>query len=137
MWCKTSFFKIDPTFSLQLNHPDGVCVLPKLPMTITVIHTNGVHKVRIRECGCCDGYDTHRRTQLLRQQWYPATVDQPKSCATFQVLDLYRKLFVTGGLNVHAFVKSLEGITDCLDLDEEVQVSLVLLLQRTMLLTGL
>lgn len=50
--------------------------------------------------------------QLLRNAWYPATTIDPRTCATFEVLELYRLLNVVGNLNTSDFITSLEQLSD-------------------------
>ncbi|KAJ7058852.1 hypothetical protein C8F01DRAFT_1255258 [Mycena amicta] len=50
--------------------------------------------------------------QLMANGWYPATVLEPSSCATFRVLELYRQLNVVGNVNAHDFVGTLERLVD-------------------------
>jgi hypothetical protein len=52
---------------------------------ITVTHTNGIYRRRIRWCSCPDA--PTRDIQLLRMHLYPATAKRPSSAFTFQLLD--------------------------------------------------
>jgi hypothetical protein len=82
---------------------------------MTVIHTNGIHQIRYRYCNCTRAHtlgDNNNLSQLLRGRWYPATVTDPTTCASFNVLDLFRLLNVVGNVNCHDFIGSLERMTD-------------------------
>ncbi|KAJ7145450.1 hypothetical protein C8R43DRAFT_953502 [Mycena crocata] len=46
------------------------------------------------------------------QDWYPATVTDPKSCATFRSLESYRLYNLIGNMNVNDYTKALEQMTD-------------------------
>ena len=75
-----------------------------------VLHTNGLHYIAVDFCGC-----DHRitsRQQLLRVEWYPATVHYPQTCATFRLLELFHTVTLTGKLSAHEFYKALEHLTD-------------------------
>ena len=52
------------------------------------------------------------RQQLLRAEWFPATVHQPQTCATLRVLEHFHALTLTGKLSAHEFYKALECLTD-------------------------
>ncbi|KAJ7050759.1 hypothetical protein C8F01DRAFT_1000163 [Mycena amicta] len=86
----------------QLGHHGFACPQPAaLEREVVVIDVCGVLR--------------HRHgwlSQLLHNGWYPATIDEPSTCATFQVLDLFRLLKVVGNMNAHDFVGSLERMTD-------------------------
>ncbi|KAF7308292.1 CxC2 domain-containing protein [Mycena chlorophos] len=49
---------------------------------------------------------------LLRNSWYPATVTDPATCATFRTLQAFRLYNVVGNLNVTDFVGAMERMSD-------------------------
>ncbi|EDR05138.1 uncharacterized protein LACBIDRAFT_303499 [Laccaria bicolor S238N-H82] len=55
--------------------------------------------------------------KLLQCDWFPATVYQPQTCPTFQLLDLFHIVTLTGKLSTHEVYKSLEHLTDNLDIN--------------------
>ncbi|KAJ7059367.1 hypothetical protein C8F01DRAFT_1255067 [Mycena amicta] len=63
-------------------------------------------------CDCRNTDGTDAVSQLLRHAWYPATTVSPATCATFNVLELFRLLRAVGNLTTHDFVRSLERLTD-------------------------
>ncbi|KAF9504109.1 hypothetical protein BS47DRAFT_1401750 [Hydnum rufescens UP504] len=75
-----------------------------------VIHMNGVHSIRVTFCGCSNA--PHHRVQLLRRRWFPSTVLQPKSCATFKVLHQYHLLSLSSKISIHHFYDMLERLTN-------------------------
>ncbi|KAF7289215.1 CxC2 domain-containing protein [Mycena indigotica] len=99
----------------QLGHHGFACPSPDIRRRrMVVIDVGGVFEVDIQFCGCSDSL-RHRHTtlsQLLDNQWYPATVTEPSTCATFRVLDLFRLLKVKGNMNAHDFVGTLERLTN-------------------------
>ncbi|KAJ7441683.1 hypothetical protein B0H11DRAFT_1932864, partial [Mycena galericulata] len=50
--------------------------------------------------------------QLLRNAWYPASVTDPGTCATFKTLEAYRLYNVVGNMNVNDFIHAMERATD-------------------------
>ncbi|KAF7313390.1 CxC2 domain-containing protein [Mycena chlorophos] len=80
---------------IQLGHPPReTCSIPRSTSTnFTVIHTNGIHT-------------------LLRRRWYPATVDQPNTCATFSCLDTAQTLSLQAKISTYDYYASLEWLTD-------------------------
>jgi hypothetical protein len=64
-------------------------------------------------CYCkCAKSDVDNLEQLMRNAWYPATVTDPGTCATFQSLESYRMYNVVGNLNVWDYITALERFTD-------------------------
>lgn len=100
---------------VQLGHVNTPCVLPVAGhQDFIVLHTNGLHYVAVDFCGCNERIP--HRQQLLRSEWFPATVYQPQTCATFRLLDLFHIVTLTGKLSAHEFYRSLEHLTDNLDI---------------------
>jgi hypothetical protein len=100
----------------QLGHQGRACSSPEpLIRTMVVLHTTGIHTLRFRYCSCAASRSSNNLQQILRNGWYPATVTDPMTCATFNVLDLFRLLNVVGNINVHDFIRSLERLTDGLE----------------------
>ncbi|KAJ7036232.1 hypothetical protein C8F04DRAFT_1258078 [Mycena alexandri] len=79
----------------QLGHGGASCPFPS------------AKTLRSRSLG-----DNQHLVQLLRNRWYPATVTDPATCASFNVLELFRLLNVVGNVNCHDFMGSLERLTD-------------------------
>ncbi|KAI0037647.1 hypothetical protein FA95DRAFT_1506726, partial [Auriscalpium vulgare] len=99
---------------IQLNHPpDTVCGHRESARSdFVVIHTNGIHTVNLDFCGCGQSSTLHRRQQLLRFSWWPATTIDPNTAATFAALKKYHLLSLTGKLTGYDAWRSLELETD-------------------------
>jgi hypothetical protein len=95
-----------------MGHYDTPCLNPAPTLPITVLDHNGIHKVAVRFCDCERALLSDKRIQCLRAGWYPATVTDPQTCATFRVLEEFHLLNLTGGLNVHDYIGALERRTD-------------------------
>lgn len=96
----------------QLRHGGGPCAIPSQPaLTLVVIDSTGIHTISAHQCGCSP-ISISKHVQLLCERLYPATVVNPQTCATFNVLELFHKLNVVGGVNVHDFIGALERLTD-------------------------
>ena len=102
---------------VQVGHPNSTCVSPQPGhKDFTILHTNGLHHVAVDFCGC-DQQKISNRQQLIRSEWFPATVHHPQTCATFRLLELFHVVTLTGKLSAHEFYKSLEYLTDNTELD--------------------
>ncbi|KAK7676010.1 hypothetical protein QCA50_021045 [Cerrena zonata] len=104
----TTLYDIGVT--VPLGHPFGTKCAAPLSRTITVLHTNGIHKIRVDFCGCLLGFEL--RTQLLRFGWWPATPLDPRSAATFAVLRQFQYLNLQGNVTAYDFYRALEFQTD-------------------------
>ncbi|KAH7904935.1 hypothetical protein BJ138DRAFT_1106403 [Hygrophoropsis aurantiaca] len=110
-WQNTSLNALG--LSVQLGH-SGLhsCPLPSAPVNLVVLDSNGIHIVSTRFCECPHAMNASKRVQLLRLSWFPATLADPQTCATFRVLEHYHQLNLNGGLNVQDFMNTLERQTD-------------------------
>ncbi|KAJ7431195.1 hypothetical protein B0H11DRAFT_2262218 [Mycena galericulata] len=100
----------------QLGHGGLKCRFPDSTVrTLVVIDTSGIHRIRYRFCGCSVSDNANNLSQLLRNAWYPATKTDPDTCATFDVLELFRLLNVGGSVNAHDFISALERKTEPLE----------------------
>jgi hypothetical protein len=97
---------------IQLNHRIGeTCINPiTYKDDFTVIDVNGIHEVAIDYCGC-QMVET-RPAQLLRFRLYPATVIDPKTAATFQVLESFHLTTLISKISTFDFYTTLSRRTD-------------------------
>ncbi|KAF7798547.1 hypothetical protein EIP86_009769 [Pleurotus ostreatoroseus] len=77
---------------------------------LVVLHTNGLHKVNVVFCGC----DTSVKPwqQLMRVRWWPATVLNPSTVATFEVMRQFHYQNLHGNITAYDFYRSLEFLTN-------------------------
>lgn len=98
---------------MQLGHDVGVsCVNPVMTAgnDFVIVDCNGVHQVALDYCGCSTA--TKVTTQLLRARLYPATVQAPKTAATFNVLEFFHLLTFDSKASVFEFYHTLSRRTD-------------------------
>lgn len=114
MW--TGLFFIGTTLHdlglrVQLGHAYGRSCPTKLAANAAfrVFHSNGIHHVAIDQCRCY-GVDLYQ--QLLRIGWWPGTPLEPKSAATFEVLNHFHILNLQGKVTGYSFYQALEYQTD-------------------------
>ncbi|PBK63779.1 hypothetical protein ARMSODRAFT_893876, partial [Armillaria solidipes] len=114
-WNGSSFHKVTLQslgLRVQVGHEmGGRCVNPKpAPADFTVIHTNGIHRLSLDFCWC-----EHRVApwkQLLRAELFPATVDQPKTCASFRLLEQFQAVSGSGKVSAYEYHQALKQMTD-------------------------
>ncbi|KAJ6479819.1 hypothetical protein C8R45DRAFT_1054444 [Mycena sanguinolenta] len=97
---------------IQLGHPPGItCPNPlRANKAFVLIDLTGVHNVAVNFCQC-DG-NLEKRQQLMRVRWWPATVRDPQTCATFGTVRLFQILNCQGKVSAHDFLRSLELLTN-------------------------
>jgi hypothetical protein len=104
---------------VHLGHQGKPCpFLGRVLDKFTVVHTNGIHTVRVRLCAC-HGYGdrSHAKFQLLRCSWLPASTEEPQTAFTFEVLDTYLLLSLQGKLSQEDYYLSTTRHTDNTGLD--------------------
>ncbi|KAK7016228.1 hypothetical protein VNI00_018947 [Paramarasmius palmivorus] len=105
---------------IQLGHPDGSkCLLPsKATEQFTVLDTSGLHHVSLSYCGCtssiCPDTQLQRQKweQLMFYEWFPSTIDRPRTACTFRCLESFQLLTLTAKITAFDYYKTLECLTD-------------------------
>ncbi|KAJ7289881.1 hypothetical protein C8J57DRAFT_1629130 [Mycena rebaudengoi] len=77
--------------------------LAEIGLKLVVIDTTGVHIVAMQVA---------HWQQLMRVGWWPATVRDPQTCATFAVMRLFEMMSCLGKINGYDFLRSLELLTN-------------------------
>jgi hypothetical protein len=98
---------------IQLGHPDGLpCPLPCAAFNddFTVIDSDGIHEVALDYCGCHIALP--KTIQLLRARLFPSTIIDPKTAASFRVLETFQMLSFTSKVSGYEYYRSLERRTD-------------------------
>lgn len=115
-WNGVCFDKIylkDLGLRIQLGHRVGEnCPLPERAYgdSFVVIDIGGIFPVGLDFCNCEKAVD--HAIQLLRSRWFPATVRQPKSAATFRVLNTFQLLSFESRTSVFEFYNTLARLSD-------------------------
>ncbi|KAJ7480228.1 hypothetical protein B0H11DRAFT_1724998 [Mycena galericulata] len=110
-WVDTSLSDLGLVY--QLGHGGFACVFPdSRAHKMTVIEAPIIHQIVVRYCKCSKSDSADNIAQLMRNGWYPASITDPGTCATFKSLEAYRLYQVVGNLNVNDFIHALEHATD-------------------------
>jgi hypothetical protein len=75
-----------------------------------VVDTNGIHATKIRFCMCMG--NPNRVDQLMRARLFPATISQPTTAFTFQVLRQFHIHHLESQESAYDFIGSLRRLTD-------------------------
>ncbi|KAH8111697.1 hypothetical protein DFH11DRAFT_1512691 [Phellopilus nigrolimitatus] len=110
-WEKSSLRSLG--LKVHLGHAGKPCALPSPAKYLVVYHVNGFHLVDIVYCGCDMAHgNLHKRNQLLRARWYPATTKDPGTAFTFAMLDQFHELTLQGKLSAHDYYQGLAHMSD-------------------------
>ncbi|THU86082.1 hypothetical protein K435DRAFT_684412, partial [Dendrothele bispora CBS 962.96] len=111
--CFEQVFLKDLGLTVQLGHARGEeCSQPRRAnVGFVVVHTNGIHPVSVYFCDC-PGRNVTFRQQCMRHRWFPATQEDPQTCSTFKILDLFHKMTLQGKVNVYDFMSGIENLTN-------------------------
>jgi len=91
---------------IQLGHDGGPCPCPShgpQNFKFIVFNISGAHAVNIDYCGCTLDKPLDKRVQLLRKQWFPATLSRPQTVFTFDCLETFHELTLQGKVNLYDF----------------------------------
>ncbi|KAG2120464.1 uncharacterized protein F5147DRAFT_766385 [Suillus discolor] len=98
---------------VQLGHTPGEHCYNAQPVScdeFTVIDAHGIHDVAVDFCGC-ETAQIHYK-QLLRARWFPATTTDPRTAATFSILELFHLLSFKSKVSTYEFYHSLARRSD-------------------------
>ncbi|RXW11828.1 hypothetical protein EST38_g14025, partial [Candolleomyces aberdarensis] len=99
---------------IQLGHAVGEeCMYPVAARAddFVIIDVDAIHSVGLDYCHCGQTADPDY-LQLLKHRLYPATSDQPKSAATFRLLEVFELLQYESKLSVYEFYQAIARLTD-------------------------
>ncbi|KAG2756212.1 hypothetical protein P692DRAFT_20844226 [Suillus brevipes Sb2] len=115
-WNGTYFQNVtlkDLGLRIQLGHNIGEsCQLPVRAFNndFVLINTHAIHPIAIDFCSCTKA-QSHIQ-QLLRVGWFPATTSDPKTAATFAVLQHFHILSFDSKVSAYEFYHTLVRLTD-------------------------
>ncbi|KZP27030.1 hypothetical protein FIBSPDRAFT_731485, partial [Athelia psychrophila] len=98
---------------IQLGHSTGQsCINPIAAPgdDFVIVDVNGIHQVALDYCGCDRAKG--ETVQLLRARLYPATVQAPKTAATFNLLELFHLLTFKAKASAFEFYNALARRSD-------------------------
>jgi hypothetical protein len=102
---------------VHLGHQGLPCSSPgRILDNFTVVHTNGIHTVKVRFCACHEEW-LPPKFQLLRCAWLPASTQDPHTAFTFEVLNAYNLLSLQGKVSREDYYLSISRHTDNTGLD--------------------
>jgi hypothetical protein len=103
--------------TLHLGHnghpcPNGSTV--QAGRTFVIVHTNGFHRMAIAFCACRSdkGDAVPQFRQLVTAGLFPATLTQPESVFTFDVLDNWHQHALTSKKSAHDYHDALRRLTN-------------------------
>ncbi|KAK0474993.1 hypothetical protein EDD18DRAFT_1367412 [Armillaria luteobubalina] len=97
---------------VQLGHPPGeTCTSPRPSgRQVVVMDIEGIHEVNVAFCGCHRALDHY--VQMLRIQWFPGSVEHPRTAITFRALRHFQLLSFMSKASAYEYYHMLERLTD-------------------------
>ncbi|KAF8333824.1 hypothetical protein F5887DRAFT_1079836 [Amanita rubescens] len=98
---------------IQLNHNiDDPCLSPALAFNgdFVILDSHGIHSVTMQYCNCHQAVS--RPVQLLRSRLFPATTLDPKTAATFRLLEAFQLLSFTSKVSAFEYYQSISRQSD-------------------------
>ncbi|KAJ3964940.1 hypothetical protein EV361DRAFT_975265 [Lentinula raphanica] len=96
-------------YSIPLGHGGVCCPNATEPLLMNLVDVNGIHATRVTFCQCID----HSKwRQLFDANFFPATVDQPQTAFTFELLHHWTILNLQSKITAHHYVAALRHQTD-------------------------
>lgn len=98
---------------IALGHSSSKC--PNAPIklavrSITVVHTNGIHKYTIEFCHCFEA--ANEPLQMISAGLFPATMDHPETAFTIQLLEEYEAHTLASKKSAFDYFSALVNLTD-------------------------
>ncbi|KAK7434020.1 hypothetical protein VKT23_020419 [Stygiomarasmius scandens] len=98
---------------LQLGHQSGdICMCSSITPLIdmTVLDIGGVHRLRVQFCNCHQSASPF--VQLLCARLFPATTEQPRTAATFRLLEHFQLLGFVSKVSAGEYYSTLERLSN-------------------------
>lgn len=113
----TSLF--DTGLVVHLGHGGEECHTPQVRgdglSSLTVVHTNGHHKVHVMYCQCHGDLRPDRHVQLFDNGLFPATTEQPATAFTFPLLRQFQLFNMASKTSAWDYHQGLMRFTDAVD----------------------
>lgn len=114
-WSRSAL--VDYGVTLYMGHRGKPCPSPGRSEIMTLLHTNGFHRILVQFCACTRFLHARlERNQLLRARLFPASTEMPKTAFTFSCLDTMAQLSTQGKLSAYDYYHTLRQLTDNGDL---------------------
>ena len=98
----------------QLGHPLGdTCPNPEQCSgdNFTILDTQSIQSVSLDFC-TCGASNQSKTVQLLRSQFYPETVVNPRTAATFHALETFELLSYISKVSAFKYYQALSHLSD-------------------------
>ncbi|KAI0693247.1 hypothetical protein C8T65DRAFT_699285 [Cerioporus squamosus] len=98
---------------VQLGHEPGETCLNPVPCwgeDFVLLDLVGIHELNVDYCGCESALPLH--LQVLRARWFPATSINPKTAATFGLLEMFQTLSGQSKVSAFGYYTTLTRRTD-------------------------
>ncbi|KAF8888811.1 hypothetical protein BD779DRAFT_1611227 [Infundibulicybe gibba] len=115
-WIDGRFKKVslrDLGLRIQLGHPIGESCTnpaPSFGNGFVVIDIDAIHEISLDFCDCQTSHPPY--VQLLRNRLFPATTFEPRTAATFRVLEFFQLLSLMSKVSAFEYYQTVHRRTD-------------------------
>ncbi|CCA75643.1 hypothetical protein PIIN_09634 [Serendipita indica DSM 11827] len=95
---------------VQLGHRGYPCPMPAGARKLLVLHIDGFHALSVSLCGCDSS--TTPDLQLFKSRMFSASIQNPKTAFTFDLLEHFRILNLESKGSANSYLSSLYRLTD-------------------------
>ncbi|KAJ3565608.1 hypothetical protein NP233_g7520 [Leucocoprinus birnbaumii] len=100
-------------YVLNFGHLGKSCPLNKEPATdLVVVHTNGIHQLKIRYCLCGRQKQNWKALQLTANRLFPASPEQPQTAFTFTVLKDFHRHSLSAKTSAYDYFDAIQKHSD-------------------------
>jgi hypothetical protein len=107
---RTSLASLGLVLSVGHSPQFSKCPNATSPSHLTAVHTNGLHDISIRFCGCSHALSFD--LQLFGYRLFPSTVNVPNTAFSFEVLEEFRYHHLEGKGSAYTFMNALCRLTN-------------------------
>ena len=93
-----------------LGHRGHICPILTPTYMLTILHIDGFHNISVRYCGCDSSPSPH--LQLFDGKLFSASIDNPKTAFTFELLQQYQIHHLEGKGSAYSYVQALYRLTN-------------------------
>jgi CxC2 like cysteine cluster associated with KDZ transposases len=92
------------------GHGGEICPMVTQTYTLTILHIDGFHNISVGYCGCASALPPH--LQLFDGRLFPASIDNPKTAFSFELLRQYQIHHLEGKGSAYSYIQSLYRLTN-------------------------
>jgi hypothetical protein len=112
---KTDMAQLDSDWAMNLGHGGELC--PKFtsthpPIQLQVADSNGIHRLPVRLCQCCDIAHNEHWHQFTCCHLFPSSISLPRLIFTWDLLDVFNLSHFGSKMTAYDFIETIRQQTN-------------------------